>query len=114
MPIYPTGSETADVATGSLQDAIHKALASPVRRSILAWLKNPAEYFAEQEHSLAYGVCAGRIEARCALAQSTVSGHLAALSHAGLISATPVGQWIFYKRNEAVIEAFLARLREDL
>ncbi|MBV8634924.1 MAG: helix-turn-helix transcriptional regulator, partial [Burkholderiaceae bacterium] len=28
-------------------DAIHKALANPVRRQILAWLKEPDQYFAD-------------------------------------------------------------------
>lgn len=29
-------------------DAIHKALANPVRREILAWLKEPEKYFSTQ------------------------------------------------------------------
>ena len=37
-------------------DVIHKALANPVRRQILAWLKEPEVYFAEQEHPLDFGV----------------------------------------------------------
>ena len=40
-------------------DAIHKSLANPVRRQILQWLKEPAEHFAQQEHPLDIGVCAG-------------------------------------------------------
>ena len=31
-------------------DAIHKALANPMRRQILAWLKDPGQYFPEQAH----------------------------------------------------------------
>ncbi len=96
-------------------DAILKALANPVRRDILTWLKTPHAYFEERPgHTLEHGVCAGHIDERCGLSQSTVSSHLAVLQRAGLISATKVGQWIFYRRNEAVIAAFLQRLNQDM
>jgi DNA-binding transcriptional ArsR family regulator len=96
-------------------DAIHKALANPVRREILAWLKDPEAYFREQEFPLANGVCAGQIDARCgSISQSTVSAHLATLHKAGLVSSKRVGQWIFFKREEAVIQAFLEQLRNGL
>lgn len=95
-------------------DAIHKALANPVRREILAWLREPQVYFADQELLLDHGVCAGRIDARCGLSQSTVSAHLAALQKASLVSSKRVGQWVFFKRNEAVIEAFLAHMNAQL
>lgn len=95
-------------------DAIHKALANPVRRQILAWLKEPRVHFAHQEHNLDVGVCAGLIDARTGLAQSTVSAHLAALQRAGLISSRKVGQWIYYKRNEEAIKAFLDQINDDL
>jgi DNA-binding transcriptional ArsR family regulator len=67
-------------------DAIHKALANPVRRDILHWLKDPHEHFAQQEHPLDIGVCAGLIDARTGLSQSTVSSHLATLQRAGLVT----------------------------
>jgi DNA-binding transcriptional ArsR family regulator len=95
-------------------DAIHKALANPVRREILAWLREPQAHFADQELPLDQGVCAGRIDARCGLSQSTVSAHLAVLQKAGLVSSKRVGQWVFFKRNEAVIEAFLAHVNAQL
>ncbi|MFC5428853.1 ArsR/SmtB family transcription factor [Paraburkholderia denitrificans] len=95
-------------------DAIHKALANPVRREILAWLREPETYFADQELMLEHGVCAGRIDARCGLSQSTVSAHLAALQKAGLVTTKRVGQWVFFKRNEPVIEAFLAHMNAQL
>lgn len=95
-------------------DAIHKALANPVRREILAWLRNPEAHFSDQELTLDYGVCAGKIDARCGLSQSTVSAHLAALQKAGLVTTKRVGQWVFFKRNEPVIEAFLAHVNAQL
>jgi DNA-binding transcriptional ArsR family regulator len=95
-------------------DAIHKALANPVRREILAWLREPQAYFADQELPLDQGVCAGKIDARCGLSQSTVSAHLAVLQKAGLVCSKRIGQWVFFKRNEAVIEAFLAHVNAQL
>jgi DNA-binding transcriptional ArsR family regulator len=95
-------------------DAIHKALANPVRREILAWLREPQAYFADQELTRDHGVCAGKIDARCGLSQSTVSAHLATLQKAGLITSKRVGQWVFFRRNEAVIEAFRAHMNEQL
>lgn len=95
-------------------DDIIKALAHPLRREILRWLKEPERYFSEQHHSLENGVCAGQIDQRTGLSQSTVSAHLATLQRAGLITNRKVGQWHFFKRNETVIEAFLARLDHEL
>ncbi|MDL2355592.1 MAG: metalloregulator ArsR/SmtB family transcription factor [Pseudomonadota bacterium] len=95
-------------------DAIHKALANPVRRQILGWLKEPQEHFAHQEHGLDLGVCAGLIDAHTGLSQSTVSAHLAALQRAELITSRRVGQWIFYKRNEETIQAFLTHIHHGL
>jgi len=43
-------------------DAIHKALANPVRRQILQWLKEPQQHFIEQEHPLEMGVCCKLID----------------------------------------------------
>lgn len=95
-------------------DAIHKALANPVRRDILAWLKAPETCFPEQEIALEHGVCAGQINTRCGLSQSTVSAHLAVLESAGLVSSARIGQWAFFKRNEDVIQAFLKALQAGL
>ena len=39
---------------------------------------------------------------------------LATLQRAGLISSQKIGQWHFFKRNEATIEAFLEQLRQAL
>ena len=95
-------------------DEIIKALAHPVRREILHWLKDPAQYFADQEHSLEVGVCAGMIDRRTGLSQSTVSAHLATLQRAGLVTSKRVGQWNFFRRNEDTIQAFLRRINDEL
>jgi ArsR family transcriptional regulator len=95
-------------------DEVLKALSNPVRRKILANMKDPARNFPGQEHAYELGVCAGKVEETCELSQSTISAHLSVLAHAGLITGKRVGQWVFYKRNEAAIAAFLERLTQSL
>jgi ArsR family transcriptional regulator len=95
-------------------DAIHKALANPVRRQILAWLKEPEAFFSEQVHPLKLGVCAGLIDQRTGLSQSTVSAHLSTLQKAGLVTVQRVGLWNFFKRNEDVIQGFLDHINRGL
>ncbi|NVM77080.1 ArsR family transcriptional regulator [Duganella sp. SG902] len=92
-------------------DAIHKALANPMRRQILAWLKEPDVYFSEQQHPLNLGVCAGMIDRRAGLSQSTTSAHLAVLVKAGLVTSHRVGQWNYFKRDEALIQAFIDQMQ---
>ncbi|AHL32688.1 ArsR family transcriptional regulator [Pseudomonas brassicacearum] len=95
-------------------DEIIKALAHPVRRDILNWLKDPKLQFPEQLHNHEFGICAGQIDQRCGLSQSTVSAHLAVLQRAGLITSQKVGQWHFFKRNEEVIQQFLKQMSQEL
>ena len=92
-------------------DSIHKALANPTRRQILAWLKEPEVFFAEQQHPLNLGVCAGMIDRRAGLSQSTMSAHLAVLVKAGLVISQRVGQWNYFKRDEALIQAFIDQMQ---
>lgn len=95
-------------------DEIIKALAHPLRREILQWLKEPERNFPHQEHPLSIGVCAGQIDQRAGFSQSTVSAHLATLQRAGLVTSRKVGQWHFFKRNEDTIQTFLQRLQQEL
>ncbi len=95
-------------------DEMIKALSHPIRRDILNWLKQPDLYFADQEHPLTFGVCAGKIDQKTGLSQSTVSNHLAILQRAGFISSKKVGQWNFFSRNEAAVQAFLEQMQQQL
>lgn len=95
-------------------DAVIKALGHPVRRQILTWLKEPQRWFADQPHHLEYGVCAGMIDRMTGLSQSSTSAHLATLQKAGLVETRRIGQWIYYRRNEANIRAFLDALEQSL
>ena len=108
MPIQTDPNMNIDL------DAIIKALAHPVRRDILDWLKEPECHFADQDHPLEIGVCAGKIYQRTGLSQSTVSAHLTSLQRAGLVTSRKVGQWHFFKRNDTLIEAFVERLAQQL
>ncbi|MEM5402544.1 ArsR/SmtB family transcription factor [Paraburkholderia unamae] len=93
---------------------IHKALANPHRREILAWLKVPTDAFPEGHVDLGHGVPAHAIQARSGLSQSTVSAHLAVLVEAGLLVSTRIGQWMFLSRNEEVIRTFAEQIRLHL
>lgn len=96
-------------------DAIIRALANPVRRDILVWLKQPEQNFAPQDSQpLSEGVCVSRIFEKAALSQSTVSAYLAILQRAGLVTSKRAGQWTYYRRNEAMIQAFLAALGQTI
>jgi len=109
-PVVATDAPTDAVMT----DEIIKALASPARREILGWLKDPAGQFPPQAYPFEMGVCAGKIYDKADLSQSTVSAHLACLQRAGLVTTQKLGQWIFYSRNEAVIAAFLQQMQQEL
>ena len=98
--------------TNADHDAILKALAHPVRRAMLSWLKEPRLHFPAQAHPLDMGVCAGSFE-RCGLSQSTVSAHLAVLAASGLVTTRKVGPYVFYARDEKAIDAFRSSL-DDL
>ena len=95
------------------REEILKALSHPARVEILQWLKEPDQHFSNDHMSPDKGVCAGQFE-RCGLSQSTVSAHLATLQRANLVVARKVGQWVFYRRNEEVISAFLKDLSASL
>ncbi len=95
-------------------DVLIKALAHPIRRQILSWLKQPAVHFPDQSYGHEFGVCAQQISRRCDLAQSTMSTHLAQLQRGGLILVNRQGQSKFFSRNEALIESMLKALQDAL
>jgi DNA-binding transcriptional ArsR family regulator len=94
---------------------IFKALSNKTRLQILSWLKDPEANFVEQSAmGFENGVCVGQIQKKTGLTQSTVSEYLAVLQRAGLVSATRVGQWTYYRRDEDAIKALLARINVEL
>jgi DNA-binding transcriptional ArsR family regulator len=91
---------------------ILKALANPIRLQILNWLREPHRYFSDQEVGDldADGVCVSVIQRRVNLSQSTVSQYLTELQRAGLVQSKRIGQWTYYRRDEAGIRRFLDEL----
>ncbi|MEI6001057.1 helix-turn-helix transcriptional regulator [Paraburkholderia bengalensis] len=93
---------------------IHKALANPIRREILHWLRTPEVYFPDQEIPLELGVYAATIDRRCGLAQSTVSAHFSVLTRAGLVTSRRVSASVCFKRNKIVLRAFVQHMNAEL
>jgi ArsR family transcriptional regulator len=79
-----------------------KALANERRLQILDWLKRPRAHFPPQVDGdlVRDGVCGLFIAQKLGVSQPTASEHLRILAHAGLIRATRIRQWTFYKRDE--------------
>jgi DNA-binding transcriptional ArsR family regulator len=84
-----------------------RALASDRRLQILEWLKDPTRHFPPQVDGdlVTDGVCGVFIAEKLGLSQPTVSEHLRVLTQAGLVRATRIKQWTFYKRDETSIRA---------
>jgi len=95
---------------------VFRALASPRRLQILGWLRDPVSHFPPQRDGdlVDDGVCVLFIADKLGVAQPTATAHLQALARAGLVTSKRVGQWTFYKRDEAAIDAFTRQLRDQL
>ena len=95
---------------------VFRALASPRRLQILEWLRDPVAHFPPQrDGDLVHdGVCVIFIADKLGVAQPTATTHLQALARAKLITSKRVGQWTFYKRDEAAIRAFTRQLGDLL
>jgi ArsR family transcriptional regulator len=89
-----------------------RALAHAKRRQVLAWLKAPAAHFPPQVDGdlVRDGVCVLRIAEKLGVRQPTATRHLQILADAGLVTATRIGKWTFFKRNETAI----GRLKSEL
>ncbi|MFD0885282.1 ArsR/SmtB family transcription factor [Streptosporangium algeriense] len=101
---------------GQVNDAL-KALANPIRRQVLGWLRDPRANF-PVERGIAdpdeYGVCVSQIQEKTGLAQSTVSAYMASLERADLVISARVGKWTHYRRNEERIARLLEALDRTL
>jgi DNA-binding transcriptional ArsR family regulator len=91
-------------------DRILHAIADPTRRSILRLLKEKGGCSIGKD----VGLCASDIEQRVHLSQPTISHHMAILKKAGLVEARKLGQWMWYRRNEAALRQFVQTLRRNL
>lgn len=95
---------------------IFKALSNRTRLEIVQSLKDPEKNFPPQDEGDVHtvGVCVSSIQEGVGLSQSTVSDYLATLQRAGLVEVKRIGQWTYYKRNEATISALAEIIGEDL
>jgi DNA-binding transcriptional ArsR family regulator len=109
----------ADTAVSLDPDLVRalRALSNPMRLQLLAWLREPERHF-PTERAIAdpveVGVCVSHIQAKVGLAQSTVSAYMAELERAGLVTATRVGKWTHYKRDEERIAELVGALGQTL
>jgi DNA-binding transcriptional ArsR family regulator len=95
---------------------IFKALSNRTRLEILKGLKDPEKHFPPQDEGDVHtvGVCVSSIQEGVGLSQSTVSDYLATLQRAGLVEVRRIGQWTYYKRNEAAISALAEIIGSEL
>jgi len=95
---------------------VFRAFASPKRLQILGWLRDPVAHFPPQRDGdlVEDGVCVVFIADKLGVTQPTATTHLQALARAGLVTSKRVGQWTFYKRDEAAIRAFKRQLGDEL
>lgn len=82
-----------------------RALANERRLQILDWLKDPRAHFPPQVDGdlVRDGVCGLLIAEKLGISQPTVSEHMKILAEAGLVRATRIRQWTFYRRDETRI-----------
>jgi ArsR family transcriptional regulator len=59
-------------------------------------------------------MCACDVEDKVKLSQPTISHHMAVLRDAGLIEAEKIGQWMWYRRDEAAIRQLARALKDEL
>ena len=60
------------------------------------------------------GVCVGEIQKKLGLTQSTTSHYLAILQKANLLTATRIGKWTYYRRNEETISQLCHLLEKEI
>src|SRR5688500_11550757 len=83
-----------------------RALANERRLQILEWLKDPVAHFPPQVDGdlVDDGVCAVFLADKLGVSQPTLSEHMKVLTDAGLVTATRIKQWTFYRRDERRID----------
>jgi DNA-binding transcriptional ArsR family regulator len=99
-----------------LDPAVMAALASPKRLQVLAWLRDPRAHFPPQRDGdlIDDGVCVLFIANKLGVAQPTATAHMQALARAGLVTSKRIGQWTFYRRDEAALAALKQKIAEEL
>jgi ArsR family transcriptional regulator len=90
-----------------LNDAarVMRVLRNERRLQVLEWLEDPVANFPAQRDGdlVDDGVCLVFIADKLGISQPSASKHMELLTAAGLVRATPIGRWTFYRRDEAAI-----------
>lgn len=87
------------------------------RLLILKWLKDPEQHFTASVTGASLvkdGVCVTQLHQKLNVTQSTASQYLTMLHRAGLIKATRMGKWTYYKRNEEVIKEICDYIAKEI
>jgi DNA-binding transcriptional ArsR family regulator len=95
---------------------ILKALANERRLQILQWLKTPEQHFPphKEVQGFEHGVCVTFIQAKLGLSQAATSQYLNILQKAGLVLATRIGKYTYYRRDESALADFVVQLKDTL
>lgn len=93
-----------------------KVLANDKRLAILDWLRDPVRHFPPQRDGdlVDDGVCSVFIADKLGVSQPTASEHLRLLTSAGLLTATRIRQWTFYRRDEERIAEVKRMFQEGI
>lgn len=80
-------------------------LANDRRLRVLEWLIDPVEHFPPQTDGdlVEDGVCLVFIANKLGISQPSASRHMDLLTRSGLVVASPIGRWTFYRRDESAI-----------
>ncbi|MFB5677395.1 ArsR/SmtB family transcription factor [Paenibacillus terreus] len=97
---------------------VFKALSNEARLQILDWLRDPEAHFEPQGgvgvDLIETGVCVSQITTKLGMTQSTTSQYMSVLQRAGLVHATRIGKWTYYKRNEDAIQRVASFIQREL
>ncbi|MBI1277948.1 MAG: helix-turn-helix domain-containing protein [Anaerolineaceae bacterium] len=107
-------SENRTIPSDELE--VFKALANENRLLILQWLKHPEQHFPPHKEVEGFdnGVCVAFIQAKLNLSQAATSQYLSILQKAGLLIATRIGKWTYYRRNEEALAHFVDQLKHTI
>lgn len=99
---------------------VFKALSNKRRLDILKWLEEPTIHFPTQqqhipeEERFTGGVCVGDIQKKTQLSQSTTSNYLSMMEDVDLLESKRLGQWTYYRRNQAAIASIFRSIETGI
>jgi ArsR family transcriptional regulator len=93
-----------------------KALDNVHRRTVLSAMREPRKHFSPigGTDPLIDGVCVTQVSDLLGVNQSTASSYMSLLREAGLVTATRVGKYTRFKRNEDTLAAVAAAITNQL